>query len=169
MPASDAPHYRERLTTPWWFWAIAAFWALTLGVAYGHAVATPVGVALGCSAFALAGLGLGRVSTVVTVTETGLTAGAAHLPVDAIGAVTALDAETARHQRGPGADSRAFVLLRGWVPTAVRVVVDDRRDPTPYWYVSTRSPDRLAEALRHVRGPGTLTTSTDQSATQPPT
>lgn len=150
MPAPHAASYRERLTTPWWFWVIAVFWALTLGVAYGHAVAGPVGVAVGCAAFALAGLGLARVSTVVAVTKEGLTAGVAHLPVTAIGAVAALDAEAARQQRGPAADSRAFVLLRGWVPTAVRVAVADRRDPTPYWYVSTRSPERLAEALHQI-------------------
>lgn len=150
MPAPDPVIYRERLRTPWWFWAIAVFWALTLGVAYGHAVGRPVGFAVGCAALALAALGLVRVSTVVTVTEEGLTAGVAHLPAYAIGAVAALDAEAARHQRGQGADSRAFVLLRGWVPTAVRVGVEDRRDPTPYWYVSSRSPERLAEALRQV-------------------
>jgi hypothetical protein len=165
VPAPHAVSYRERLTTPWWFWVIAASWALTLGLAYGHAVATAVGVAVGCAAIALAGLGLVRVSAVVTVTETGLTAGAAHLPVDAIGAVAALDAETARHQRGQGADSRAFVLLRGWVPTAVRVSVDDRRDPTPYWYVSTRSPEQLAEALRQVKDHASLTPSTDLPTT----
>lgn len=152
MPAPDPVIYRERLRTPWWFWAIAVFWALTLGVAYGHAIGRPVGFAVGCAAFALAGLGLVRVSALVTVRATGLTAGTAHLPIDAIGDVAALDAEAARHQRGQGADSRAFVLLRGWVPTAVRVVVNDRRDPTPYWYVSTRFPERLAEALRQVQG-----------------
>jgi hypothetical protein len=150
VPASDPVIYRERLRTPWWFWAVAVFWAVTLGLAYGHAIGRPVGLAVGCAAFALAGLGLLRVSALVTVSATGLTAGSARLPIDAIGAVAALDAETARHQRGQGADSRAFVLLRGWVPTAVRVVVDDRRDPTPYWYVSTRSPDQLAEALGQV-------------------
>jgi hypothetical protein len=30
----------------------------------------------------------------------------------------------------------------------VRVNLDDPNDPTPYWLVSTRQPNRLAEALR---------------------
>ena len=36
-----------------------------------------------------------------------------------------LDAEPARRMRGVDADSRAFVLLRGWVRGAVTVQVND--------------------------------------------
>ena len=147
MPTSAADSFRERLTTPWWSWVVAFSWALTLAVAYGHAIATPVGVVVGVAAFALASLGLARVATVVAVSEGGLTAGQARLPWEAIGQVEVLDAAAAKRRRGTGADSRAFVLLRGWVPTAVSVTVDDTQDPTPYWYVSSRNPQQLAAAL----------------------
>jgi DUF3093 family protein len=38
-------------------------------------------------------------------------------------------------------------LLRSYVPTAVRVDVTDPADPTPYLYLSTRRPEKLAKAL----------------------
>lgn len=148
MPTSDAVTYQERLTVPWWFWLVALFWALTLGVAYGYAISFLVGAGVAGAAFGLASLGLVRVATVVTVSAPGLLVGDACLPWNAIGDVETLDPNAARKRRGTGADSRAFVLLRGWVPTAVAVTVDDPKDPTPYWYVSCRSPAALAAALR---------------------
>ncbi|HUV48465.1 MAG TPA: DUF3093 domain-containing protein [Actinomycetes bacterium] len=148
MPQSTRPRYRERLSPPWWFWVAAAFWALTLALAYGYAVSTPVGLGVGLAAFALAALGLSRVSATVVVDDRGFTAGPAHLPWDAVGTVEPLDASAAKLRRGPAADPRAYLMLRGWVSTAVAVDVRDRLDPTPYWFVSTRFPDRLAAALR---------------------
>lgn len=162
MPTPDAVAFRERLTAPWWFWTVILFWAMTLAIAYGSAIAAPVGVLVGAAALGLATLGMARVATVVTVSAAGLSVGNAHLPLDAIGAVEALDADAARRRRGTGADSRAFVLLRGWIPTAVTVRVVDPRDPTPYWYVSSRSPEELAAALLRARqAPSAHTLSDD--------
>ncbi|KOG90411.1 membrane protein, partial [Streptomyces varsoviensis] len=62
-----------------------------------------------------------------------------------------LDAEEARAWRSYKADPRAFMLLRSYIPTALRVEVTDPADPTPYVYLSTRSPERLAAALAAVR------------------
>ncbi len=76
-PPPTPSSFRERLTTPWWAWVVACFWALTLAIAYGYAIATPIGVVVGVAAFALASLGLAQVATVVTVSEAGLTAGRA--------------------------------------------------------------------------------------------
>jgi hypothetical protein len=76
-----------------------------------------------------------------------LEAGTARLPLTALGAATALDAEAARRLRTTEADARAFMLLRGYVRTAVRVDVTDPEDPTPYLYLSTRRPDKLVKVL----------------------
>ncbi|GLV74094.1 hypothetical protein Shyhy02_20960 [Streptomyces hygroscopicus subsp. hygroscopicus] len=43
------------------------------------------------------------------------------------------------------------MLLRSYIPTALRVEVTDPEDPTPYVYVSTRNPEALAAALTAVR------------------
>ena len=49
--------------------------------------------------------------------------------------------EEARAWRTYKADPRAFMLLRSYIPTALRVEVTDPEDPTPYVYLSTRDPE----------------------------
>jgi Protein of unknown function (DUF3093) len=72
----------------------------------------------------------------------------AHLPVKFISDVIPLDQDDRRLLLGPGADPLAFVVQRPWIKGTVQVVLDDPDDPTPYWVISTRSPERLAESIR---------------------
>jgi len=66
-----------------------------------------------------------------------------------------LDAEALRRQAGPQLDARAHLLLRGWVRGGLRLELVDPQDPTPYWLVSARHPERLAAAVEAARpGPG---------------
>ena len=74
--------------------------------------------------------------------------GRARLPVRVIGAVDPIPAQQRRAALGPQLDARAHLAIRSWVPSAVRIHLTDPRDPTPYWMVSTRHPERLAAALR---------------------
>ncbi|HEX5016171.1 MAG TPA: DUF3093 domain-containing protein [Actinomycetes bacterium] len=159
---SGSVTYRERLTPPWWGWLLAALWASTLGIAYGYAITTLVGWLVGVGLFLIAAAALVWMSAVIEVTGRELRAGRATLPGDSVGGVQVLDAEAARVKRGTGADSRAFILLRAWVPQAVVVTLDDPNDPTPYWYVSSRRPDDLAAAVERLAGSdATRTTGTD--------
>ncbi|HEU4542401.1 MAG TPA: DUF3093 domain-containing protein [Jiangellaceae bacterium] len=141
--------YRERLWVPVRWWLLALLFAGAVWLAYQHAYGPRVSVPAGLLTFALAAgvlVGYGRAK--VAVEPNGLLAGRARLPLWAVGAVEVLDADTARRTRGPDADPRAYLLLRSYVPGAVRVVVNDPADPVPYWYVSTRQPEQLATALR---------------------
>ncbi len=149
-PASQVV-YDERLFVPVWVWGVAFLLASSLGIAFGAALGAPVGWAVFALAAAVA-LGLlvaeaGR----VRVDLDRLVAGRAHLPLTSVGRVAALDSRDAARTRGRDADPRAYLYLKGWVPTAVRVDLVDRVDPTPYWYVTTRHPDRLADALIEAR------------------
>lgn len=147
----DGLRYQERLWAPVWMWVVAALLTLTVGVAYG----VPLGPRWGALAFAIVGAGLAWLltgsATRIRISRAGLAAGRALLPPTAIGDATPLDPEAAEALRGPKADARAYLVLRGWVRTAVRVEVADPADPAPYWYVSTRRPEELAAALAEVR------------------
>ena len=46
-------------------------------------------------------------------------------------------------------DPAAFVVHKAWVGPMVLVVLDDPDDPTPYWLVSCRHPERVLSALRN--------------------
>ncbi|CAL9553303.1 DUF3093 domain-containing protein [Streptomyces sp. enrichment culture] len=147
----SAPQYDERLTAPGPWWVIAALLGLSGGL-----VAMPLGVVpmLGgfIAAGALAAIGVSAYGSArVRVVAGSLVAGDARIPVEALGEPEALDAEEARAWRTYKADPRAFMLLRGYVPRAVRVEVTDPDDPTPYVYLSTRDPEALAAAIRTAR------------------
>ncbi|GAA1922987.1 DUF3093 domain-containing protein [Streptomyces sodiiphilus] len=143
--------YDERLTVPRLWWLIAALGVALLGVTLVPLGIVPMlaGVAAGSALVAVALNSYGSVR--IRVTAGSLVAGQARLPLEALGEAFALDAEQAAAWRTHRADARAFMLLRGYVPTAVRVEVTDPADPTPYLYLSTRHPDRLVSVLRAAR------------------
>ncbi|MGI8646147.1 MAG: DUF3093 domain-containing protein [Nocardioides sp.] len=146
--------YDERLSVPlrWWVQGtmlVASLWLAVL-------VALPTSAVLAVTGTAAVAMGAGLWSygaARVQVRDGELRAGAAHIDVRHLGSVTALDAEAARRVAGPEADARAYLLLRPYLKRAVRVEVVDPADPTPYWLVGTRRPDRLVTALTSLRIP----------------
>lgn len=73
--------------------------------------------------------------------------GRAHIESRYIAEIIELDKEKMRYERGTGLDPRAFLALRFWVPTGVKLVIKDERDPTPYWLFSTRRGSEIRRAL----------------------
>lgn len=147
----SASRYEERLTAPRSWWLIAAL----VGVA-GGLMLLPLGTLpmLGglIGAMALAAVVVSSYGSVrIRVVADSLVAGDARIPLSALGEPEVLDPEEARAWRLHKADPRAFMLLRGYVPTALRIEITDPADPTPYVYVSTRRPKALAAALTAVR------------------
>ncbi|MFJ5547342.1 DUF3093 domain-containing protein [Streptomyces sp. NPDC093225] len=144
----SASSHDERLTAPRSWWVIAVMVGLACAL-----MLLPLGTAalLGglVGGTALAGALVSSYGSArVRVVGGALAAGEARIPVTALGDPEVLDAEEARAWRTYKADPRAFMLLRGYVPTALRVEVTDPADPTPYVYVSTREPHALAAALK---------------------
>ena len=140
--------YAERLTVPLRWWAqgtmlVASLW-LALVVAVPGVIAWPVtAAALALMVALFVSYGRARVA----VDGSTLRAGRAHVPLEHVGGVTALDADDVRRQAGVDADARAYLLLRPYLKRGVRVDITDPADPTPYWLVSCRRPQALASAL----------------------
>jgi hypothetical protein len=156
VPAThdDRPLYRERLWVPWWGWLLMVALAGMVGIAYGAAISAGIGWLMFAAIAALASWGLVALATEIRVDTSGLRIGRVFLEHEYLGDARPLDREAAVLLRGRDADARAFVVLRAWVKTAVRIDVADERDPTPYWFVSTRDPDRLVAAVRDTAGWG---------------
>jgi hypothetical protein len=51
-------------------------------------------------------------------------------------------------ERGPNLNPAAHKVFQGSVQTAVKIPIVDPEDPTPYWLISTRNPDKIAQALK---------------------
>jgi hypothetical protein len=156
-PAPDAGttsltrSYGERLSVPWWWWPPALVVAVLLAaeVHMGHpGVRAWLPYVLLVPLVVAALVWLGRVQVGVDREgEPEIRAGVAHLPVRWIGRVDVATGEAKRTALGPDLDPEAFVLHRPWIGPVVRLEVLDPDDPTPYWVVSTRHPERLLAAL----------------------
>lgn len=143
--------YEERLTAPRSWWVIAA----AVGVACALML-LPLGT-LPMLGGLVGGAALAAVlvssygSARIRVVAGSLIAGDAKIPAAALGEAQVLDEAEARAWRTYKADTRAFMLMRSYIPTAVRVEVTDPADPTPYVYLSTRHPEELSAALAAIR------------------
>jgi hypothetical protein len=144
--------YTERLWAPVSWWVVVLVLIGTLALALGVPLGPVAGVLTMAAGTVVATWLLVRAAALVQVRGGVLVAGRARLPVSFVASVTALDERAARALRGPGADARAYLLLRPWVATAVRVDLADPDDPTPYWYVASRRPAQLASALTAATG-----------------
>ncbi|MFJ1588678.1 DUF3093 domain-containing protein [Kitasatospora albolonga] len=146
----SAPPFDERLTAPrsWWFIAFGVGVACALMLLPLGTLPLLAGLVGGSAAAAVVVSSYG--SARIRVVAGALVAGDARIPLSALGEPEVLDAEEARAWRTHKADARAFMLLRSYVGTAVRVEVTDPQDPTPYVFLSTRDPKGLAAALSSV-------------------
>ncbi|HWM40649.1 MAG TPA: DUF3093 domain-containing protein [Streptomyces sp.] len=146
MVARERP-YDERLTAPRSWWLIVALVGLAGGLLMLPLGTLPTlgGLVAGAALAAVLVSSYGSVR--IRVVAGSLVAGDARVPLSALGTAHVLDQEEAFAWRTHKADPRAHMLLRSYIRTAVRVEVSDPADPTPYVYLSTRFPQRLAEAL----------------------
>ncbi len=146
---ASATPYRESLRTPWWWYVVGIGVAGLLAAEFhiaglGVTDWVPYVVLLPLAAVIVWSLGRGRVE----VSAGELRVRGAHLPLQYVSGSVALDERTLRRVIGREGDPAAFVSIRPWIGPGVQVWVDDAEDPTPYWVVSSRHPDRLVAALR---------------------
>lgn len=149
---SRSSTYRERLRVPLRWWVLLLLFLVSLLLAM--LVSTPLFVVVaggGVATVLGVGLLLGYGAAPIEVGATALRAGRARLEWECCGPATALDPEATRRLGGVDADPRAFLLVRPYIARAVRVEVADPADPTPYWMLSTRHPQRLADSVNAAR------------------
>ncbi|MEU0873777.1 DUF3093 domain-containing protein [Nocardia brasiliensis] len=145
--------YRERLWVPLWWWPVA-FAVTGLLAAEIHMGAPglrawlPYVLLFPVPVWVLLWLSRHRVEVAPDSSGTlELRADRAHLPVNFV-ARAAVVAHTAKSAAlGRQLDPAAYVQHRPWIGPMVLLVLDDPDDPTPYWLVSTRRPERVLAAL----------------------
>lgn len=146
----DGPEpYRERLWVPVGWWLLGSLFALSMLVAvlfYLGPVAAIITFVVLMAAIAAIFLRYGGLT--VRVTEDRLWVGEANIEWRYVSAVDSHDEARTRLRRGTRADARAFMTLRPYLSESVEVTLDDPDDPTPYWLINSRSPQRLAAAIR---------------------
>lgn len=145
--------YAERLFVPWHWWLRGLVVVATFG--WVARVATNIELTIIVSAitaiFVVGGLlAYGRIS--VKVSPDWLQAGNAKIETKHLGRIDALTEDEFRDWMGPRADYRAFLCTRPYIPAGVKVEITDPSDPTPYWLISSRNPEKFAHILEARNG-----------------
>ncbi|BDD98543.1 alanine rich membrane protein [Mycolicibacterium fortuitum subsp. acetamidolyticum] len=151
---TQSVHYRERLWVPWWWSLPAAVLAGVIAFEIGLAapaipVWLPYVLLFGVAAAVLMWFSKTELKVVRdSGGDAELWVGDAHLPTSVISRSAEVPRSAKSAALGRQLDPAAYVVHRAWVGPMVLVVLDDPDDPTPYWLVSSRHPDRVLAALR---------------------
>ncbi len=141
--------WREKIRWPWWL-AL-----LILGLDFSIIIAIWAGLG---NLPALISVGTTLTFTVyfyfastlqINVASNTLAVGRAAIEKKYLGEITTLDADEFRFLRGAGIDPSAFHACRFWIKRGVKIELNDSRDPTPYWLLSSKQPEKLVEALQN--------------------
>ena len=142
---------------PWWWWPLGFGFAALIAVEVNMGVPSlpdwlPFAVLFVVAAGALLWLGRPRFESRPMTASVELWAGEAHLPISVIARSAEIPRSAKSAALGRQFDPAAYVLHRGWVGPMVLVVLDDEDDPTPYWLVSTRHPERVSVGVAQLVG-----------------
>jgi len=142
--------YRERLSPSLWVLVSAALCGPMAALVF-----SPIDTTLALVIGALVGLGVVGIlvagSPVVEVRDGMLRAGRAAIDVGLVGPATVTVGDEGRHARGSGLDPRSWHVIRGGIDAVAVFPIEDPDDPAPTWVISTRTPDRLAAAVRRAQ------------------
>jgi hypothetical protein len=141
--------YREVIRAPLWLLAIIYFFLLTLVISIWSALGDNAAlIALTAATAALAWI---YFATALTIAVDGkeLRVGKAHIALSFIGECIDLDGQAIRHARTRDADPQAFLAIRFWVSKGVKVSINDKRDATPYWLISSNRGADLIKAIKN--------------------
>ena len=142
--------YSEKLSPAWWLVIATGLLVpatLLIFLPLNWLLGLAVGLALWCGTVGV----LWFFAPSLRIEKGVLQAGKAQIELHHISAMTVFRSEQARHERGPGLDARAWLVLVPWIDSTVKIELSDPLDPTPYWLVSTRHPEAFAEAWEQSR------------------
>ena len=141
-------NFREVIRPPLWLMAFIYFLALSLGIAIWAAMNTMIAAIVMALLTAATVLIYFTSTLVIEVDENELRVGKAHIAKKFCGEVSVLTPAQMSLQRTREADPAAYLAIRFWTAHGVKIEVKDARDQTPYWLVTSRRGDKLAQALR---------------------
>ena len=140
--------YREVIRMPLWLLALIYFFFLSFVLSVWAALGNSAALISFLVLSALVVLIAVRTRLMIQVSESELLVGRAHIDLKYIGEVTELDSQAMRKLRTRDADPMAFLGIRFWSSTGVKVEITDNRDETPYWLITSNQANQLAQALK---------------------
>lgn len=149
--ANDLAKYslavKETLKWPLWIWFLILSLDMSIALAVWAALGEiAVWIAL-ILTLALTGFFYQFTKLRIQFVDEKLKVGRAQIEKRYLADIELLNEEQMRFLRGPGINPAAFLALRFWVKGGIKITLNDQRDPTPYWLVSTKNPEKLKKAI----------------------
>ena len=139
--------FREVIRPPLWLLAFIYFMFLSLVIAFWAALGNQSAlISFIFLTLLLVAIAVKSKSELL-VTGGELIAGGAHIDLKYLGEVKSLNRDEMRLLRTRDADPAAFLAIKFWVSTGVKITLNDQRDPTPYWRVSCKKMEELKNTL----------------------
>jgi hypothetical protein len=137
----------EQLSWGFGVWSFIAMLCLSIYLSIwaplGNLAAIMVTAISLCAAFALSI----KMRTTIYVTNQMLHVNKAKIDLKYIKSATVLTPVEYKKMIGVAADPAAFLAINFWIRSGVKVELKDKKDPTPYWLISSRNPKKLVKAL----------------------
>ena len=141
--------YREVIRAPLWLLVITYFFMLTLVISIWSALGDNAAlIALAAVTTAIAWIYYATALT-IEVDDKELRVGTAHIQRSFIGQCVNLDAHAIRQARTRDADPQAFLAIRFWASKGIKIAINDERDTTPYWLISSNHGSELIKAIQN--------------------
>jgi hypothetical protein len=141
--------YREVIHAPLWLLAVVYFFMLSLVISIWAALGNIAALlTLAAVTVALIWIYFGT-ALIIEVDDEELRIGSAHIDLGFIGECLDLDNDAIRRIRTRDADPQAFLAIRFWSPKGIKAEINDSRDSTPYWLISSNRGSELIRAIQN--------------------
>lgn len=139
--------FREVILPPLWLIAFMYFMLASLVLAVWAAFDYAATVNAAAIAVVLGLVAIYMSTSEITYDGDELRIKRAHIEAKYLGKATVIDRKEFAIARTRGADPAAFFPLTFWISEGLRIEIEDPRDPTPYWLISTKRAAQLKAAL----------------------
>jgi hypothetical protein len=145
--SNSKSEFAERIVWPIWLWLFLAMMVgsiyLTFWAPFGHLAAIIItAVITGLLIYSNS-----KFALEIVLINDWLYVGNAKIECKYLKKATPLNRADFLKLRGRDADPAAFYGTRFWVSTGVKIEINDKKDPTPYWLISSRKARLLASKL----------------------
>jgi hypothetical protein len=140
-------HFQEVIRMPFWLLSLIYFFFLSFVLSVWAALGNIPAIGTLITLSILLILMYRKSALRIEVTEMELRIGRAHIERKYLGTATVLNSLEMRQTRTRDANVKAFLAIRFWSSTGIKVDVKDARDQTPYWLITSNRSVELVKAL----------------------
>jgi len=147
MARAELKNFQENLRPTIRTLAFIYFLLGSIVIAIWAALPPPATLIAFIASIFLLALAARSLSSKISVDDGVLTVGKANIETKYISNVILLDKKEMALERTVRIDPAAYLALKFWESKGVKIILQDERDSTPYWLITTKRGKELAAAI----------------------